>query len=232
ERVAEAAERDLTRYYHARWAKEHVGETFVGVVVGVTNFGVFVALANGVEGLMHVSHLEDDYYIYLEDSLMLMGKHTRKRYRMGDRVEVKIMAANPTQRQIDLVPASVEVTVPEAEEAPARTRRPKKLKDPSDGGIDAAFVTGRRSAPSAAAKAAQEASAGKGRRQRGKAKEVAATAAAEEEAAESRAEGRSAPGVAADGEAAPPVADEAPPGRRPAAAPAARRGAKKAAARP
>ncbi len=187
ERVAEAAERDLTRYYHARWAKEHVGETFVGVVVGVTNFGVFVALANGVEGLMHVSHLEDDYYIFLEDSLMLMGKHTRKRYRMGDRVEVKIMAANPTQRQIDLVPASMEVTVPEAEEAPAKTKRPKKLKDPSDGGIDAAFVTGRRSAPSAAAKAVQEA-AGGGRRRRAKAKASPATPEDEEEAAERRAE--------------------------------------------
>ncbi|HZW98970.1 MAG TPA: ribonuclease R, partial [Trueperaceae bacterium] len=105
ERVAESAERDLTRYYHARWAKEHIGEAFVGVIVGVTNFGVFVALANGVEGLMHVSQLDDDYYIYIEDSLMLMGKHTRKRFRMGDRVEVKVLAANPTQRQIDLVPA-------------------------------------------------------------------------------------------------------------------------------
>ena len=156
ERVAESAERDLTRYYHARWAKEHIGEAFVGVIVGVTNFGVFVALANGVEGLMHVSQLDDDYYIYIEDSLMLMGKHTRKRYRMGDRVEVKVLAANPTQRQIDLVPASMEVAVPEADEkAPAK--RPKKLRDPSEGGIDAEFVTGRRSAPSAAAKAADEA---------------------------------------------------------------------------
>src|SRR5690606_19412987 len=153
ERVAESAERDLTRYYHARWAKEHIGEAFVGVIVGVTNFGVFVALANGVEGLMHVSQLDDDYYIYIEDSLMLMGKHTRKRFRMGDRVEVKVLAANPTQRQIDLVPASMEVAIPEADEkAPAK--RPKKLRDPSEGGIDAEFVTGRRSAPSAAPKAA------------------------------------------------------------------------------
>jgi len=130
ERRAETAERDLTRYYHARWAKEHLGESFTGVVSGVTNFGVFVALPNAVEGLMHVSHLDDDYYIYLEDALMLMGKHTRKRYRLGDRVEVKVAQANPTQRQIDLIPAAMEMPEIEGEEKPQHQRPPKKLKDP------------------------------------------------------------------------------------------------------
>src|SRR5690606_35610075 len=116
-----------------------------------------------------------------------------------------------------------------AEEAPARTKRPKKLKDPSEGGIDAEFVTGRRSAPSAAAKAAQEASAGKGRRQRGKAKEAPVTPDAEEEAAERRAGARPAPGTAGavaaadDGEAPQAGVDAraAPPAARPAAVPAA-----------
>ena len=153
ERLAENAERDLTRYFHARWAKDHIGETFSGLVVGVTNFGVFVALANAVEGLLHVSHLEDDYYIYLEDSLMLMGKHTRKRYRMGDRVEVKILAANPTQRQIDLIPASMDMPDAEPEEKPAAVKPPKKLRTPLESGIDADLVTGRRSAAGAAARA-------------------------------------------------------------------------------
>jgi len=153
ERLAENAERDLTRYFHARWAKDHIGETFSGIVVGVTNFGVFVALANAVEGLLHVSHLEDDYYIYLEDSLMLMGKHTRKRYRMGDRVEVKVLAANPTQRQIDLIPASMDMPDAEPEEKPTVVKPPKKLRTPLEAGIDADLVTGRRTAASAAARA-------------------------------------------------------------------------------
>ena len=131
ERRAENAERDLSRYYHARWAKEHVGEAFHGVVSGVTNFGVFVSLPNGVEGLMHVSHLDDDYYIYLEDALTLMGKHTRKRYRMGDRVEVKVFQANPTQRQIDLIPASMEMPEVEVEDKPVRQKPPRNLKAPS-----------------------------------------------------------------------------------------------------
>ena len=137
ERVAEDAERDLTRYYHARWAKDHIGESYTGIVVGVTNFGVFVSLPNAVEGLMHVSHLEDDYYLFLEDALMLMGKHTRKRYRMGDRVEVKILASNPTQRQIDLIPADMEMPEIEAVEEKPTVKPPRKLKTPKDAVHDA-----------------------------------------------------------------------------------------------
>lgn len=136
ERVAEEAERDLTRYFHARWAKDHVGEAFTGIVVGVTNFGVFLELPNAVEGLMHVSHLVDDYYLYIEDQLMLMGKHTRKRYRMGDRVEVRVLAANPTQRQIDLIPADMPMPEPEPEEKSTETRPPAKLKSPQQGAAE------------------------------------------------------------------------------------------------
>src|SRR5699024_8305612 len=133
-RVAEDAERDLTRYFHARWAKDEIGTAFTGIIVGVTNFGVFLELPNGVEGLMHVSHLVDDYYLYLEDSLMLMGKHTRKRYRLGDRVEVKVLAANPTQRQIDLIPADMPMPEPDPhEEQPTVTKPPRKLKTPQEG---------------------------------------------------------------------------------------------------
>lgn len=131
ERVAEEAERDLTRYFHARWAKGEIGNSFTGTVVGVTNFGVFLELPNGVEGLMHVSQLADDYYLYLEESLMLMGKHTRKKYRLGDRVAVRILSANPTQRQIDLIPAEMEMPEPEPEERPQTTKPPKVLKSPA-----------------------------------------------------------------------------------------------------
>ena len=137
ERAAEKAERDLARYYHARWAKDHVGESFQGTISGVTNFGVFVSLPNGIEGLMHVSHLEDDYYMFLEDSMMLMGKSSRKKYRMGDRVEVRIFQANPTARQIDLIPASMPMPEVVQEEAPKRSKAPKRVKTPLGGAEDA-----------------------------------------------------------------------------------------------
>lgn len=132
ERNAEDAERDLTRYYHARWAREHIGEKFQGVINGVTNFGIFVSLPNGVEGLIHVSNLDDDYYMFIEDAMILMGKHTRKKYRLGDRIEVKLYQANPTNRQIDLIPASQELPVAEAEDEPSLEKAPRKLLTPLD----------------------------------------------------------------------------------------------------
>ncbi len=157
ERQAEKAERDLARYYHARWAKEHIGESFHGTISGVTNFGVFVALPNGIEGLMHVSHLEDDYYLFLEDSMMLMGKSSRKKYRMGDRVDVRVFQANPTARQIDLIPASMPMPEVVPEEAPKRSKAPKRIKTPIGGAQDApplAAAPAARTRPSAGRKAA------------------------------------------------------------------------------
>ncbi|MBA2667797.1 MAG: ribonuclease R, partial [Trueperaceae bacterium] len=130
ERLAEEAERDLSKYFHAVWARDHVGESFTAVVSGVTNFGVFLALPNGVEGLMHVSQLDDDYYLFLEDQLMLMGKHTRKRYRMGDRVDVKILSSTPVNRQIDLLPAHMDMPEVDADEQVKPEKAPKKLKTP------------------------------------------------------------------------------------------------------
>ena len=131
ERAAEDAERDLTRYFHARWAKEHIGEAFTATVAGVTNFGMFLALPNGVEGLLHVSNLDDDYYMFFEDSLMLMGKHTRKKFRFGDRVDVRIMNSVPVSRQIDLIPAAQEMPDAASEDADKPKRKQPAKKQPA-----------------------------------------------------------------------------------------------------
>ena len=104
ERAAEKAERDLTKYFQTKWAEEHLGEEFSGVVSGVTNFGMFVALPNGVEGLVPLSALEDDYYEYRPDALELVGRHSKKRWRLGSRLKVSIERATPALRQIDLAP--------------------------------------------------------------------------------------------------------------------------------
>ena len=108
ERAAEAAERELTKYYQARWARDHLGETFWGTVSGVQNFGVFVALPNGVEGLVRLESLRDDYYRYAPEGLALIGERTGRRIRLGDAMRVRILAANPAVRQVDLAPEEVE----------------------------------------------------------------------------------------------------------------------------
>ena len=114
ERKAEAAERELTKYYMARWAEMHLGERFRGRVTGVAGFGAFVTLGNGVEGLVHLEALGP--YAFSEEALALLGPQGQ-RIRLGDEMEVVIASANPRLRQIDLVPY--------VEEASARSKTKK-----------------------------------------------------------------------------------------------------------
>ncbi|GGL13296.1 ribonuclease R [Deinococcus radiotolerans] len=101
ERAATEAERDLTKYYQAKWAQEHLGESFPGTVSGVVASGLFVALDNGVEGKLHISNLDDDYYVFIEDAQILRGRSRGRSYRLGDPVDVTIQAVNPLARQTD-----------------------------------------------------------------------------------------------------------------------------------
>lgn len=102
ERVAVAAERDSIDLKKVEFMQRHVGETFEGTVSSVTSFGLFVLLDRYfVEGLIHMSSLEDDYYVFLEEQFALMGEHTRRRFRLGDRVSVRVESVNMERRQID-----------------------------------------------------------------------------------------------------------------------------------
>lgn len=101
ERKAAEAERDLTKYYQAKWAQENLGGTFPGNVSGVVSSGLFIALDNGVEGKLHISNLDDDYYVYIEDAQMLRGRTGGRTFRLGDAVTVTISQVNPLARQID-----------------------------------------------------------------------------------------------------------------------------------
>ncbi|MFC6591266.1 RNB domain-containing ribonuclease [Deinococcus lacus] len=101
ERAAAEAERDLTKYYQAKWAQEHLGESFAGNVSGVVASGLFVALENGVEGKLHISNLDDDYYVFIEDAQMLRGRSNGQTFRLGDPVYVTISQVKPLARQID-----------------------------------------------------------------------------------------------------------------------------------
>ncbi|MFK7604025.1 ribonuclease R [Deinococcus sp. SM5_A1] len=105
ERTASEAERDLTKYYQAKWAQEHLGESFPGNVSGVVASGLYVMLDNGVEGKLHISNLDDDYYMYLEDAQMLKGRSRNKSFRLGDSVNVTISTVKPLARQTDFTMA-------------------------------------------------------------------------------------------------------------------------------
>jgi ribonuclease R len=96
--------------------ERHLGDDFEGTVASVTAFGFFVLLdAFFVEGLVHVSSLEDDYYVFLEDQFALVGERNRRRFRLGDRLTVRVAAVDREQRRIDFVLA-------ESRPAPRRNR--------------------------------------------------------------------------------------------------------------
>ncbi|HHY42627.1 MAG TPA: ribonuclease R [Thermoanaerobacterales bacterium] len=103
ERIAEEAERETVDLKIAEYMASKIGETYEAIVSGVTSFGVFVELDNTVEGLVHVSNMEDDYYHFNEKSMALVGERTGRTFRIGDKVKVKVEHVNMAERQIDFV---------------------------------------------------------------------------------------------------------------------------------
>ena len=80
--------------------EDRIGEEFEGIVSSVTSFGMFVELPNTIEGLVHINSLEDDYYIYDENHLALIGERTKKIYRLGDEVKIKCSRVDIENREI------------------------------------------------------------------------------------------------------------------------------------
>ena len=104
ERVAVEAEREFLDLKRAQLMTRRVGESFDAVVTGVTSFGLFVQPTTVfVEGLVPMAELRDDYYQYDELRAQLTGRRTGKTYRFGQRVRVKLAAANTEKRQLDFV---------------------------------------------------------------------------------------------------------------------------------
>lgn len=101
ERLAVEAERETVEIKKAEYMSERVGETFSGIISGVTQWGFYVQLPNTVEGLVHVSTLDDDYYHFHEEFYALIGERTRRRFRLGDAVLVRVERVDVESRQID-----------------------------------------------------------------------------------------------------------------------------------
>ena len=101
ERAAAEAERESVELKKVEYMEQFIGEEFAGIINGVTAFGIFVELDNGVEGLVHVSTMDDDYYTYVEEQYMLLGERTRKIYRLGDPVSIVVTKVSHEDRTID-----------------------------------------------------------------------------------------------------------------------------------
>ena len=103
ERIAVNAERDTTDLKKVEYMQQFVGDTFEGIISSVTSFGFFVELDNGVEGLVHMTTLKDDYYDYVESQYALVGTHHKRRYQLGDAVEILLARADVEARSLDFL---------------------------------------------------------------------------------------------------------------------------------
>jgi len=119
ERRADEATRDAVDWLKCEYMMDRVGDVFDGVISSVTGFGLFVELEQVyVEGLVHVTALGNDYFHFDPARHRLTGEHTRKRYRLGDRIRVKVVRVDLDERKIDF-----ELAEPEASKPKRRRRR-------------------------------------------------------------------------------------------------------------
>jgi ribonuclease R len=104
EQKATDAERASIKYKQAEYLKESIGRVFNGLISGVTEWGIYVEIIeNKCEGMIRLNTLFDDYYEYVEKEKAVVGKRSRRKYRIGDPVKVKVKAADPLKRQIDFL---------------------------------------------------------------------------------------------------------------------------------
>lgn len=128
EQTSVDAERDTTDLKMAEYMVPFVGEPFDATVTGVTRFGIFVGLDNGVEGLVHIDTMDDDIYEYNEDTLSLKGKFGGKYFSLGMPVRVTLVKANKEKSELDFMlgeigsPEELERRVAEAAEKRLRRK--------------------------------------------------------------------------------------------------------------
>ena len=100
ERKADEAERETEKVKKVEYMADFVGDVFDGVISGVTAWGIYVELENTVEGLVHVTELLDDYYIFSDQVYEMRGEHTGKTYKLGQRVRVQVKEADLTAKTV------------------------------------------------------------------------------------------------------------------------------------
>lgn len=102
ERRADDATRDVVDFLKCEYMEQHVGDVFEGTITAVTGFGLFVSLNDiFVEGLVHISNLNNDFYQFDQAKHRLVGERTRKSFRLGDSLWIQVMSVSLDDRKID-----------------------------------------------------------------------------------------------------------------------------------
>jgi ribonuclease R len=132
ERRAETAERELIKIKLLTHLEGRIGETFHAILIGVEDFGLFAQLVElPVEGLIHVTSLADDFYYLEGETHTLIGRRSGRRFRLGDRIEVRVARVDVDRRELDLVLAADHPAIDTAEADLPPSRTAGRLARPS-----------------------------------------------------------------------------------------------------
>ena len=123
ERRAVDCERAVTSMKMAEYMQDHIGEHYSGIISGVINSGFFVELDNLVEGKVAVESLTDDYYMFVPEELLFLGRRTKKQYRMGNRVDVVVESASKELSEIRFVLDGMQRNFPKGRSQQSRQTR-------------------------------------------------------------------------------------------------------------
>jgi ribonuclease R len=98
------AEREAIKILQCQYMEKHVGDIFSGIVSGISEYGIYIEIIESmIEGMVRLRDLNDDYYILDTTNFQIVGRHRKKKYRIGDRVKVKVHKVNTENKWIDLV---------------------------------------------------------------------------------------------------------------------------------
>ncbi|WP_405208932.1 ribonuclease R [Aquimarina sp. LLG6339-5] len=102
ENLAASAERDSIKYMQIKFMKDHENEEFLGVISGVTEWGIYVEIiSNKCEGMIRLKDMSDDHYVFDQDEYAVVGQNSKKTYQLGDEVYVKVKNADLIKRHLD-----------------------------------------------------------------------------------------------------------------------------------
>ena len=103
ERKAVDLERDVLDLKKCEYMKEKIGNIYDGNISSLTNFGIFVELENGIEGMIALRDMSDDHYNFDEMHMEIVGEHTKKRFLLGDKIKIQVVKTVPEMRAIDFI---------------------------------------------------------------------------------------------------------------------------------
>ncbi len=130
EKRAADAERLFTKYKQAEYLSEQVGETFVGIISGVTEWGIYVEiLENKCEGMIRLRDINDDFYVLDPENYCIVGQRFKRKYQLGDEVKIKVKKVEVTKKQIDFELITEDAPLNFTKQASPRSEKSSRPKE-------------------------------------------------------------------------------------------------------